>query len=123
MEDRLGIHIYHVLLDPNGDYIKHVNCFAKLLSVDKVLVRSVPPEHPAYEKLEEIAGSFVGVENAYAIQAGREIRVIVNADKVDDSGSMKIARDIAKKVEDEMTYPGEVQVTLLREVRCVEYAK
>jgi len=75
------------------------------------------------EKLEEIAGGFKGVENAYAIQAGREIRVIVNAEKVDDESAMKIARDIAKKVEDEMTYPGEIQVTLLREVRCIEYAK
>jgi ribonuclease Y len=75
------------------------------------------------EKLEEIAGSFKGVENAYAIQAGREIRVIVSADEVDDDSSIKIARDIAKKVEDEMTYPGEVQITLLREVRCIEYAR
>jgi ribonuclease Y len=75
------------------------------------------------EKLEEIAGSFKGVENAYAIQAGREIRVIVSADQVDDEAAMKIARDIANKVEGEMTYPGEIQVTLLREVRCVEYAK
>jgi ribonuclease Y len=75
------------------------------------------------EKLEEIATGFKGVENAYAIQAGREIRVIVNAEKVDDGSAMKVARDIAKKVEDEMSYPGEIQVTLLREVRCVEYAR
>jgi len=75
------------------------------------------------EKLEEIASGFKGVENAYAIQAGREIRVIVNAEKVDDEAAMKIARDIANKVEGEMTYPGEIQVTLLREVRCIEYAK
>ncbi|MBN1803995.1 MAG: ribonuclease Y [Sedimentisphaerales bacterium] len=75
------------------------------------------------EKLEEIASSFKGVENAYAIQAGREIRVIVNAEQVDDEAAMKIARDIANKVEGEMTYPGEIQVTLLREVRCIEYAK
>jgi ribonuclease Y len=75
------------------------------------------------EKLEEIAGSFKGVENAYAIQAGREIRVIVSAEEVDDESAMKIARDIAKKVEGEMTYPGEIQVTLLREVRCIEYAR
>jgi len=75
------------------------------------------------EKLEEIAGGFKGVENAYAIQAGREIRVIVNAEQVDDDAAMKIARDIANKVESEMTYPGEIQVTLLREVRCIEYAK
>lgn len=75
------------------------------------------------EKLEEIATSFKGVENAYAIQAGREIRVIVDASKVDDGSAMKIARDIANKIETEMTYPGEIQVTLLREVRCIEYAK
>ncbi|MGD8500641.1 MAG: ribonuclease Y [Phycisphaerales bacterium] len=75
------------------------------------------------EKLEEIAGGFKGVENAYAIQAGREIRVIVCAEEVDDESAMKIARDIAGKVENEMTYPGEIQITLLREVRCVEYAK
>jgi ribonuclease Y len=75
------------------------------------------------EKLEEIAAGFKGVENAYAIQAGREIRVIVSADEVDDDSAVKIARDIANKVENEMTYPGEIQVTLLREVRCIEYAK
>jgi len=75
------------------------------------------------EKLEEIAGSFKGVENAYAIQAGREIRVIVSAEEVDDESAMKVARDIANKVENEMTYPGEIQITLLREVRCIEYAK
>jgi ribonuclease Y len=75
------------------------------------------------EKLEEIAGGFKGVENAYAIQAGREIRVIVSAEEVDDESAMKIARDIAKKVEGEMTYPGEIQITLLREVRCIEYAR
>lgn len=75
------------------------------------------------EKLEEIAASFEGVENSYAIQAGREIRVIVDAEKIDDAVSLKTARDIAKKIEEEMTYPGEIKVTLLREVRCVEYAR
>jgi len=75
------------------------------------------------EKLEEIATSFKGIESAYAIQAGREIRVIADANQIDDETAMKIARDIAIKVEQEMTYPGEIQVTLLREVRCIEYAK
>ncbi len=75
------------------------------------------------EKLEEIANSFPGVDSAYAIQAGREIRVIVGAEKVNDDSAVKIARDIAKKVEAEMTYPGEIQVTLLRELRCIEYAR
>lgn len=75
------------------------------------------------EKLEDIANGFKGVENCYAIQAGREVRVIVNSDSVDDATAMKTARDIAKKIEEEMTYPGEIKVTLLREVRCVEYAR
>ena len=75
------------------------------------------------EKLEEIAAAFEGVENSYAIQAGREIRVIVDADKIKDESAVKTARDIAKKIEEEMTYPGEIKVTLLREVRCVEYAR
>ncbi len=75
------------------------------------------------QKLEEIATSFEGVKQAYAIQAGREVRVIVDAENVDDRLSAKVARDIAKRIEDEMEYPGEVKVTLLREVRCVEYAR
>lgn len=75
------------------------------------------------EQLEGIATSFNGVQQAYAIQAGREVRVIVNADQVNDDVAMKIARDIAHRVEDEMTYPGEVKVTVLREVRAVEYAR
>ncbi len=75
------------------------------------------------EKLEEIASGFKGVENCYAIQAGREVRVIVNSENIDDSSAMKVARDIAKKIEEEMTYPGEIKVTLLREVRCIEYAR
>ena len=75
------------------------------------------------EQLEEIAVGFKGVESAYAIQAGREIRVIVNAEQVDDESAMKVARDIANKIQNEMTYPGEIQVTLLREVRCIEYAR
>ena len=75
------------------------------------------------EKLEGIATDFEGVKQAYAVQAGREVRVIVDAAEVDDRLSGKIARDIAKRVEEEMEYPGEVRVTLLRELRCVEYAR
>ena len=75
------------------------------------------------EKLEEIACSFKGVEGCFAIQAGREVRVIVDANQINDESAMKVARDIAKKIEEEMTYPGEIKVTLLREVRCVEYAR
>ena len=75
------------------------------------------------EKLEGIANAFEGVKQAYAIQAGREVRVMVDAQNVDDRLSAKMARDIARRVEEEMEYPGEVKVTLVREVRCVEYAR
>ncbi len=75
------------------------------------------------EQLEEIATSFTGIRQAYAIQAGREVRVIVDPEKVNDGSAWQIARDIADKVEKELTYPGEIKVTLLREVRCVEYAR
>ena len=75
------------------------------------------------EQLEGIATAFDGVREAYAIQAGREVRVIVDAHKIDDTISAKLARDIANRVEAEMTYPGEVRVTVLREVRSVEYAR
>ncbi|MBN1764311.1 MAG: ribonuclease Y [Sedimentisphaerales bacterium] len=75
------------------------------------------------ENLEAIATGFKGIKQAYAIQAGREVRVIVDPETIDDQSAWKIAHDIAKKVEEELTYPGEVKVTLLREVRCVEYAR
>jgi ribonuclease Y len=75
------------------------------------------------QQLEAIATGFEGVQQAYAIQAGREVRVIVDASSVDDRLSAKMAHDIARRVEDEMEYPGEVKVTLIRETRCVEYAR
>lgn len=75
------------------------------------------------EKLEEIADSFDGVEKTYAIQAGREIRIIVKPDKVDDLSSVRIAREIAKKVENELDYPGQIKVTVIRETRAVDFAK
>jgi len=75
------------------------------------------------QDLEDLALKFEGVRQAYAIQAGREVRVIVDARLVDDAISAKLCRDIAKKIEDEMNYPGEIKVTLIREVRAVEYAK
>ncbi|MBN1435658.1 MAG: ribonuclease Y [Sedimentisphaerales bacterium] len=75
------------------------------------------------ENLENIATGFSGIKQAYAIQAGREVRVIVDPNSVNDEDAWKTARDIARKVEEELTYPGEVKVTLLREVRCIEYAR
>lgn len=75
------------------------------------------------EQLEDIANSNQGVRQAFAIQAGREVRVIVDPDNVDDANCTVIARDIAKRVSEEMTFPGEIRVTVLREMRTVEYAR
>jgi ribonuclease Y len=75
------------------------------------------------EDLERIAGSFDGVEKAYAIQAGREVRVFVTPNRIDDLAALALARDIAKKIEGEMQYPGEIRVNVIRETRAVEYAR
>lgn len=74
-------------------------------------------------KLEEVADSFGGVEKAYAIQAGREIRIMVKPEKIDDLAAVRLARDIVKKIEEELEYPGQIKVTLIRETRVVDYAK
>ena len=73
--------------------------------------------------LENLALSYPGVVKTYAIQAGRELRVIVGADKVDDKTVETLSYDIAKKIQDEMTYPGQVKITVIRETRSVSYAK
>jgi ribonucrease Y len=75
------------------------------------------------EKLEEMADGFKGVAKAYAIQAGREIRVMVEAEQLDDVASSNLANEIARKIESEMEYPGQIKVTVIREVRTVDYAK
>src|SRR5512133_3963698 len=73
--------------------------------------------------LEEIANSFKGVQQSYAIQAGREVRIIVRPEEIDDLASTRLARDIAKKVEETMQYPGQIKVTVIRETRAIEFAK
>lgn len=75
------------------------------------------------EKLEEISESYDGVEKSFAIQAGREIRIIVQPDKIDDLSAHRLARDIRKRIEEELDYPGHIKVTVIREMRSVEYAK
>ena len=75
------------------------------------------------EALETIANSFQGVEKSYAIQAGREIRIMVKPEEIDDLGAMRLARDIVKKVEETMNYPGQIKVTVVRETRAVDYAR
>lgn len=75
------------------------------------------------QKLEEIANSYEGVEKSYAIQAGREIRIIVKPDVVDDAGAMLMARSLVKRIEEEMEYPGQIKINVIRETRSVDYAK
>ena len=74
-------------------------------------------------ELEEIGNSFKGVSQTYAIQAGREIRVLVRPEDVDDLAAIQLSKDIAKKIEDNLQYPGQIRVTVVRETRSVEYAK
>lgn len=73
--------------------------------------------------LENLAQTYPGVVKSYAIQAGRELRVIVGADKIDDAQTEQLSADIAKKIQTEMTYPGQVKITVIRETRSVSYAK
>ncbi|MGE4618172.1 MAG: ribonuclease Y [Planctomycetota bacterium] len=75
------------------------------------------------EKLESLVTSFSGVANAQAIQAGREVRVFVNAHKINDKKAVRLAHEVAKQIEEQLTYPGEIKVTLIRETRVVEYAR
>ncbi|MCW2278524.1 ribonuclease Y [Heliophilum fasciatum] len=75
------------------------------------------------QKLEEIADSFEGVEKSFAIQAGREIRIMVKPDKVDDADSLRIVREIVKRIESELEYPGHIKVVVIRETRAIDYAK
>jgi len=75
------------------------------------------------EDLEKIAASFPGVEKAFAVQAGRELRVFVQPEQVDDDQAYSLARDIASRIENELQYPGQIRITVIRETRCIEVAK
>ncbi|MBN2360548.1 MAG: HDIG domain-containing protein, partial [Deltaproteobacteria bacterium] len=75
------------------------------------------------EDLEKVAAEFKGVERAFAVQAGRELRVMVESSQVNDDGIVVLSRDIAKKIESEMTYPGQIKVTVIRETRASEFAR
>ena len=88
---------------------------ARRESVDRYIER--------LRSLEEIATSFAGVGQAFAIQAGREVRVVVNPQEVDDLGAMRLARDISKQIEENLQYPGQIRVTVMRETRAAEYAR
>ena len=93
------------------------------ISIPTFLEDSLENYTKRLEALEEIALSFEGVDKCYAIQAGREVRILVNAENVDDITSSRLARDVVKKIEDNLVYPGLIKVTVIRETRSVEYAR
>jgi ribonuclease Y len=104
----------YAVLTQIGDAISASRPGARRDSVEQYIER--------LEKLEATATSFSGVSSAYAVQAGRELRVMVDADRLDDQQALLTARDIARKIEAELTYPGEIKVTLIRERKVTEVA-
>ncbi|MEK7578621.1 MAG: ribonuclease Y, partial [Patescibacteria group bacterium] len=122
--------VIHAMRSHHGDYLSDT-----IESVIVTVADSISGSRPGARKdtlenylqrlkaLEDIANKFEGVEKTYAIQAGREIRVFVKSDKVDDLGAVKMARQIAHNIEEELKYPGEIKVTVIRENRVVEYAR
>ncbi|MCF7848937.1 MAG: ribonuclease Y [Kiritimatiellales bacterium] len=106
--------IYAVLCDA-ADAITAARPGARSETTDLYLKR--------LEKLEKIATNYTGVTNAYAVQAGRELRVMVEQKQLDDNDALILARNIARQIENEVKYPGQITVTVIRETRCVEYAK
>jgi ribonuclease Y len=120
-----------VAIGAHHDEIEQKNIYAVLVQAADAISATRPGARretlesyiKRLEKLESIADSFKGVEKAYAIQAGREIRIIVQPDKISDAESINLAREITKKIEGEMEYPGQIKVTVIRETRAIEYAK
>jgi ribonuclease Y len=107
-------HIYTVLVAA-ADAISAARPGARRETLEKYVKR--------LEELESLACGFPGVEQAYAVQAGREIRVIVDARQINDREAAKMCRDLAKAIEETLTYPGEIKVQVLREFRTVEFAR
>jgi ribonuclease Y len=105
----------YTIITSAADAISASRPGARRDTVDKYIKR--------LERLEAIANSYQGVDHAYAIQAGREVRIIVNPEKVADNNTLTMARDIAKNIEKELTYPGEIKITVIRETRAIEYAR
>ena len=124
LEQRGIITGYHADVDPDSVLDVLVQA-ADAISAARPGARRESAENyiKRLEKLEEIANSFSGVESSYAIQAGREVRIMVKPEVISDDQMVITARDIVKKIENELDYPGQVKVNVIRESRAIEYAK
>jgi ribonuclease Y len=113
--DDIRVDYIYTVLVASADAISAARPGARRETLEKYVRR--------LEELEAVACGFPGVDQAYAVQAGREIRVIVDANQVNDREAAKMCRDIARAIEQTLTYPGEIKVTVLRETKVIEYAK
>ncbi len=122
--------VIHAMSTHHGDYEAH-SVEAVLVTAADALSASRPGARreslenyiQRLQKLEEIADSFEGVERSYAISAGREVRIIVKPEQIDDLEAYRVAKDICKRIQDEVRYPGQIKVTVIRETRAVDYAR
>ena len=108
-----------IIRDISGFIVKSEKSNSIISAIQKYFIQIGYP----LNDLEQLAMSYPGVTKTYAIQAGRELRVIVGADKIDDKQTESLSTEIAKKIQDEMTYPGQVKITVIRETRAVSFAK
>ena len=108
---------WHLTPEPVRQYIRHIE--SSLAAMQQRLEQM----EKRLEKLEEIANSYEGVAKAFALQAGREIRIIVESQKISDDRASVAAKEIAQKIKEELDYPGQIKVTVIREMRAVEYAR
>jgi ribonuclease Y len=119
-----AVSAHHAEVEPQSLYDVLINA-CDTLSASRPGARSETTELylKRLEQLEAIARDFSGVESCFALQAGREVRVIVTPEKVTEGEAQMLARDICNRIEKEMNYPGQIKVTIIRETRSVEYAK